>query len=65
MSGASDGKEIACNEGDTDSTSQGGKGLWRKEWLPTPVVMPGKFHGQRSLQATVHEVTKSQTQMSN
>ena len=22
---------------------------WRKEWLPTPVFWPGKFHGQRSL----------------
>ena len=23
--------------------------LWRKEWLPTPVFLPGKSHGQRSL----------------
>ena len=23
--------------------------LWRREWLPTPVFLPGKFHGQRSL----------------
>ena len=22
---------------------------WRREWLPTPVFWPGKFHGQRSL----------------
>ena len=22
---------------------------WRREWLPTPVLLPGKFHGQRSL----------------
>ena len=22
---------------------------WRREWLPTPVVLPGKSHGQRSL----------------
>ena len=21
----------------------------RKEWLPTPVFLPGEFHGQRSL----------------
>ena len=21
---------------------------WRKEWLPTPVLLPGEFHGQRS-----------------
>ena len=36
---------------------------WRKEWLPTPVFLPGKFHEQRrgSWQARVHGVTKSQT----
>ena len=22
---------------------------WRREWLPTPVSLPGEFHGQRSL----------------
>ena len=22
---------------------------WRMEWQPTPVFLPGKFHGQRSL----------------
>ena len=22
---------------------------WRREWLPTLVFLPGKFHGQRSL----------------
>ena len=22
---------------------------WRGEWLPTPVFLPGEFHGQRSL----------------
>ena len=21
---------------------------WRREWQPTPTVLPGKFHGQRS-----------------
>ena len=26
-----------------------GKILWRKEWLPTLVFLPGEFHGQRSL----------------
>ena len=26
-----------------------GKIPWRKEWLPTPVFLPGEFHGQRSL----------------
>ena len=26
--------------------------LWRREWLPTPVLFPGEFHGQRSLVKT-------------
>ena len=26
-----------------------GKFPWRKEWLPTPVFLPGEFHGQRNL----------------
>ena len=23
--------------------------FWRREWLPSPVFLPGEFHGQRSL----------------
>ena len=26
-----------------------GKIPWRRKWQPTPVFLPGKFHGQRSL----------------
>ena len=26
-----------------------GKISWRREWQPTPVFLPGKPHGQRSL----------------
>ena len=26
-----------------------GKILWRRKWQPTPVFLPGKFHGQKSL----------------
>ena len=22
---------------------------WRREWPPTPIFLPGEFHGQRSL----------------
>ena len=33
-----------------------GKILWRREWLPTPVFLPGKSHGQRNL--TVHRVAR-------
>ena len=28
-----------------------GKIPWRRAWLPTPVFLPGEFHGQRSLTA--------------
>ena len=31
----------------------------------TPVLLPGKSHGQRSLEGTVHGVTKSQTRLSD
>ena len=24
-------------------------GIWRRKWQPTPVFLPGEFHGQRSL----------------
>ena len=23
--------------------------IWRRQWQPTPVLLPGKFHGRRSL----------------
>ena len=26
-----------------------GKTPWSRKWQPTPVFLPGKFHGQRSL----------------
>ena len=42
--GGSDGKESACNAGD-----QVWKIPWRREWLPTPVFLPGEFQGQKSL----------------
>ena len=38
---------------------------WRRRWKPTPAFLPRKSHGQRSLEATVHGVAKSQTQLSN
>ena len=33
----------------------------RREWQPTPIFLPEEFHGQRSLQAMVHKVAKSDT----
>ena len=29
--------------------SLGWEDPWRREWLPTPVFLPGESHGQRSL----------------
>ena len=29
--------------------SRVGKIPWRREWQPIPVLLPGEFHGQRSL----------------
>ena len=26
-----------------------GKMPWRRKWQPTPIFLPGEFHGQRSL----------------
>ena len=38
---------------------------WRRKWQPTPVLLPGKFHGWRCpVGYTVHGVAKSQTWLS-
>ena len=42
--GGSDSKASACNE---DSWVR--KITWRRKWQPTPVLVPGKSHGPRSL----------------
>jgi len=47
--GGSDGKESICNVGDLGSIPGLGKSPWRRAWQPTPVFLPGEFHGQRSL----------------
>ena len=39
--------------------------IWRRQWHPTPVLLPGKSHGQRSLVAAVHGVAQSRTQLSD
>ena len=39
---------------------------WRRKWQPTPVLLPGKSHGWRSLvQATFHGVAKSRAWLSD
>ena len=38
---------------------------WRRKWQPTPVFLPGKSHGQKSLVGyTVHGVTDTTEQLS-
>ena len=42
-----------------------GKIPWRRKWQPTPVFLPEKSHGQRSLVGYIHGVAKSQTRLSD
>ena len=34
---------------ETQVRSLGGEDPWRRKWLPTPILLPGESHGQRSL----------------
>ena len=48
----SDGKEYSCQcrrPGFNQNNPWVEKIPWRKEWLLTPIFLPVKFHGQRSL----------------
>ena len=47
--GGSDNKESACNAGGPGFDPWVGKILWKREWQPTPLFLPGEFHGYRSL----------------
>ena len=38
-----------ANEGDTGFDPWVRKIPWRRKWQPTPVVLSGKLHGQKSL----------------
>ena len=42
-----------------------GKIPWRREWLPTPVFLPGEFHEQRLMTDYSSWVTKSRTRLSD
>ena len=56
-------KESACQCRRPGFDPWVGKIPWRREWQPTPVFLPAKSQGQRSLGATVHGVAKSQKQL--
>ena len=47
--GGSGGKASACNVEDLGSIPGLGRFPWRRKWQPTPVLLSGKFHGQRRL----------------
>ena len=47
--GGSDGKASAWNVGDPASIPGLGRFPWRRKWQPTPVLLPRKLHGWRSL----------------
>ena len=53
------GKESACNAGDLGLDSWVGKDAWRRKWQPTPVLLPGESHGQRSLAGYIIQATKT------
>ena len=62
--GDSDGKESACNAGDSGLIPELGRSPGKGNGLPTPVFLPGEFHGQRSLAGYSPGVTKSWTRLS-
>ena len=47
--GGSDGKESACQAGDSSSIPGLGRSPGEEKWQLTPVFLPGESHGQRSL----------------
>ena len=42
--GGSDGKNVPAMQ-----ETKAGKIVWRREWLQTPIFLPGEFHGQSSM----------------
>ena len=69
---------LSCRESACNAEATGDAGLipglerfpWRRKWPPTPVFLPGKFHGQNrglstSCWARVHGVAKSQLRLRN
>ena len=39
----------ATGNGNAGLIPASGRFSWKREWQPTPVFLPGKSHGQRSL----------------
>ena len=47
--GGAAGKESPCQSRRCGFNPWVRKIPWRRKWQPTPIFLPGKFHGQRSL----------------
>ena len=58
-SGSGSNKQPACNAGDWGSIPglKGSSGVWQ----PTPIFLPGEFHGPRSLPGYSHGLIESAT----
>ena len=54
------GKESVCQ-----CRRCSGKIPWKRKWQPTPVFLPGKSHGQRSLMGYNPWVAESRTQLTD
>ena len=59
------GKEFACQYRRHRFDPWVRKIPWSRKWQPTPVFLPRKFRGQKSLVAIVHGVEKSQISLIN
>ena len=55
--GGSNGKESACNEGDSGLKSWDRKIPWRKTCKHNPIFLLGKTHGQKSLAGYIGPLT--------
>ena len=42
-------KNPPANAGDAGSIPGLGRSPWRRKWQPTPVFLPGKSHGQKTV----------------
>ena len=54
-------QETACNVGEVGLIPELRRSLGEGKWHPTPVFLPGKSHGQRSLAGYIPWVHKSRT----
>ena len=59
--GGSDGKNVCLQHRKPGFDFWVGKIPWRRKWQPTPVLLPGKSHGPRSLVGYSAQVAEPDT----